>query len=172
VFLDNSIVSDNIGTATPDVDGPFTAGFSLIENATGSTLTVSPAGSALTGLDPQLGALTNGPGPTDTRVPAATSPVVDCGFSLETADQRGEARPVDIPGRTNSTAAGANGSDMGSVELQAGAESAGATGACANLAPPVVTPVTPAPPVKKKKKCKKKKIAPGKKKKCKKKKKK
>ena len=83
-----------------------------------------------------------------------------------TADQRGLTRPVAFPGVPNSTAVGADGSDIGAVELQL---------------PPVVTPTTPVSPApqpqsQKKKKCKKKKhkrsAESAKKKKCKKKKKK
>ena len=47
------------------------------------------------GVDPLLGSLQNNGGPTDTQLPAGTSPVVDAGFdaSCPTDDQRGTARP-------------------------------------------------------------------------------
>lgn len=76
--------------------------------------------------DPLLGALqdnggavpSNG-GPTATMLPAPNSPVIDqgAGFGLR-ADQRGFARPVDLPAVPNSAAPGADGSDIGAVELQ------------------------------------------------------
>jgi hypothetical protein len=65
--------------------------------------------------DPQLGALGDNGGPTQTMAPAATSPAVDAGsaFGL-TTDQRGLPRPADL-------ASAANGpgdlSDIGAVEL-------------------------------------------------------
>ena len=51
--------------------------------------------------------------------PAANSPAVDQGaaFGL-TTDQRGVLRPIDFPTIPNSTAAGADGSDIGAFELQ------------------------------------------------------
>jgi outer membrane biosynthesis protein TonB len=78
-------------------------------------------------------------------LPAASSPAVDAGSTGETLDQRGLARPADQPGIANSTALGADGADMGAVELSA---------------PPVIPPVTPpvpqpTPKPKAKKKCKK-----------------
>jgi hypothetical protein len=121
-------------------------------------------GSNLFAVDPQLGGLANNGGLTRTELPAVTSPVVDKGkaFSL-TSDQRGLVRPIEIAGIPNSTAAGADGADMGAVELQSG--------------PGVPAPVTPTNP-KKKHRCKKKhkkhkrSAQSSKKKKCKKKKKK
>jgi hypothetical protein len=52
-------------------------------------------------------------------VPAGTSPAVDQGsaFGL-TTDQRDMARPIELAGVPNSGAAGADGSDIGAVELQ------------------------------------------------------
>ena len=47
------------------------------------------------GVDPQLGSLQDNGGPTDTQLPAATSPVVDAGFdsACPADDQRGTVRP-------------------------------------------------------------------------------
>jgi hypothetical protein len=69
--------------------------------------------------DPLLGPLQENGGPTPTMAPAANSPAVDQGapFGL-TADQRGVIRPIDFPTIPNSAAAGANGSDVGAVELR------------------------------------------------------
>ncbi|HTT93396.1 MAG TPA: choice-of-anchor Q domain-containing protein [Solirubrobacterales bacterium] len=71
------------------------------------------------GLDPQLGPLQGNGGPTATMLPAPTGPLVDQGASFGLAtDQRGLPRPVEYPGVPNSTAPGADGSDIGAVELQ------------------------------------------------------
>jgi hypothetical protein len=70
-------------------------------------------------LDPRLGPPAENGGPTLTMLPAPTSPLVDQGaaFGL-TSDQRGLPRPVEYPGVPNSTATGADGSDVGAAELQ------------------------------------------------------
>lgn len=69
--------------------------------------------------DPLLGPLQLNGGSTQTMAPAAASPVVDQGaaFGL-TTDQRGVQRPIDLPTIPNSSAAGADGSDIGAHELQ------------------------------------------------------
>jgi hypothetical protein len=69
--------------------------------------------------DPQLGPLQNNGGPTLTMAPALASPAIDQGkaFGL-TGDQRGIIRPIDLPTVPNSATAGADGSDIGAVELQ------------------------------------------------------
>ncbi len=155
----------------------FQVGFSLIQDPAGAPIQASPAYSNLTGLDPQLGPLQDNGGLTYTEAPALTSPVIDCGTNAgANTDQRGATydRPVDLA-RTNSTIAGADGSDMGAFEVQSGTTS----GACANNVPPPPPPPsgggTPPPtPTPHKKKCKKKKhksAAQISKKKCKKKKK-
>ena len=100
--------------------GTVPAGFSLIGSYdTGTTIEQTPPGSDIFGQDPQLGPLGGNGGPTLTQLPSNTSPVVNKGsaFGL-TADQRGLSRPVVFPGVANSSAAGADGSDMGAVELQ------------------------------------------------------
>jgi hypothetical protein len=70
--------------------------------------------------DPLLGALQDNGGPAPTMLPAANSPAVDHGsaFGL-TADERGLLRPVDLVAAPNSSAVGADGSDVGAVEVQA-----------------------------------------------------
>jgi hypothetical protein len=69
--------------------------------------------------DPLLGPLQDNGGPAQTKMPAANSPAVDHGsaFGL-TTDERGEVRPTDLASTPNSSAAGADGSDIGAVELQ------------------------------------------------------
>jgi parallel beta-helix repeat protein len=141
--LANSIVADNTGP--PDVvpDGLFGAdgSFSLVESG---TITDTIPGSNITGQDPQLGPLQDNGGPTKTQRPARTSPVVDRGKTAGgvIVDQRGLLRPFDVPTLANSTATGADGADMGAVELT-----------LAEASPPAApAPTTPV----KKKKCKKK----------------
>lgn len=69
--------------------------------------------------DPQLGPLGQNGGPTPTMVPAPTSPLVDQGASFGlTTDQRGIPRPIDFPSIPNSPVPGADGSDIGAIELQ------------------------------------------------------
>jgi hypothetical protein len=174
--LENSIVSGNTSgtdpnTADLEASGSyiFDTSFSLIGVPDVYVHETVP-GSNLTGVDPQLGGLGNNGGPTETLLPATSSPVVDKGKAFNICeDQRSLFRPVDLPDHSNSTAAGADGSDMGAVELQT---SPSPGGAC-----PVPSSGGPPPPTKHKKKCKKKKkhkrsAESAKKKKCKKKKKK
>jgi hypothetical protein len=69
--------------------------------------------------DPQLGPLQSNGGLTQTMAPALGSPAIDQGKSFGlTSDQRGIVRPIDLPSIPNSAAAGADGSDVGAVELQ------------------------------------------------------
>ena len=78
--LANTIVADNsAGSSDPDTRGAFDSEFSLIENPGGATINTTVAGSNLTGVDPQLGGLSDNGGPTPTQKPAVTSPVIDQG---------------------------------------------------------------------------------------------
>lgn len=72
-------------------------------------------GTPLTG-DPLLGPLSANGGPTQTLLPASDSPALDAGsaFAL-TTDQRGLARPSDLPSLANF----GDGADIGAVEVQA-----------------------------------------------------
>ena len=126
----NTIIANNSvsGTASsgPDVGGfedTFDTSFTLIENpsAGGSVINETVAGSNITGQDPQLAALAANGGPTMTQLPALTSPAIDAGSVTSGEDQRELDRPFDVPTIANSTAAGATGSDIGAVELQASA---------------------------------------------------
>jgi hypothetical protein len=74
--------------------------------------------------DPLLGALQDNGGPAPTMLPAANSPAIDHGsaFGL-TTDERGLLRPVDLASTPNSTAPGADGSDIGAAEVQGAAAS-------------------------------------------------
>jgi Ca2+-binding RTX toxin-like protein len=92
-------------------------GFSLIENPAGATITETPSGSNLTGVDPQLGPLADNGGPTRTLLPALTSPAVDAGIASSlTADQRGLPRTADLSAVANRT--GSDATDIGAVEVQ------------------------------------------------------
>jgi hypothetical protein len=73
----------------------------------------------LVNTDPRLGPLASNGGPTLTRAPLLDSPVVDqgAGFGLA-VDQRVLTRPIDLPSVPNSAVPGADGSDIGAVELQ------------------------------------------------------
>jgi hypothetical protein len=115
----NTIVAGNSAQGAPDIKALAavvpTASFSLIGNLTGSGIT--PNSTDITGKDPELGALADNGGPTDTMLPAANSPVIDQGNAFgATQDQRGLPRPVDLSGYPN--APGGDGSDIGAVELQ------------------------------------------------------
>lgn len=94
--LRNSILalnSDPSGGA-PDCSGNITATYSLIGNTTGCTLLAGSANN-LVGSNPNLGALANNGGPTQTRALLAGSPAIDAadpGASCAAADQRGTAR--------------------------------------------------------------------------------
>jgi hypothetical protein len=69
--------------------------------------------------DPLLGPLQANGGLTATMAPAIGSPAIDQGaaFGLS-ADQRSVIRPIDLPSIANSPAPGADGSDIGAVEVQ------------------------------------------------------
>jgi hypothetical protein len=111
----NTILADNTSGDNSDISysaDPANVAFSLIEHL-GEPIT--PAGPNTTGQDPQLSGLASNGGPTQTQLPAATSPVIDKGnaFGLN-SDQRGVLRPIDFPAIPNA----ADGSDIGAVELQ------------------------------------------------------
>ena len=123
--LTDSIVADNAATsATDDLDtggsGSFALDYSLFGSdvaATATTTQVTP-GSNILDVDPKLGPLADNGGPTLTQAPLTGSKAIDAGISGGlTTDQRGLARPSDLPGVTNAT--GSDGSDIGAVELQA-----------------------------------------------------
>jgi hypothetical protein len=96
--------------------GGFNASYSLIQNPGNAPLLTS--NQVITGVDAQLGALGNNGGPTQTMLPADSSPVIDQGKAASglTTDQRGEPRTVD---RGKTKPPGGDGTDIGSVELPA-----------------------------------------------------
>jgi hypothetical protein len=170
--LHNSIVAGNTSVSgSSDLvtynSSSFDSAFSVIGTTANAVINETVAGSDITGVNANLGPLASNGGPTQTMLPLAGSPAIDKGsnFGL-TADQRALTRPIDLPDYKNSTAAGADGSDIGAVELQASPGGGDVT----PVTPPATTPPTTPP---KKKKCKKAKKgqASAAKKKCKKKKK-
>lgn len=121
--ISSSIVAANTASGTgPDiysdtpVAGPLTIGNALLGDVGGVTYTPDPAGSNIVGAAPQLGPLTNNGGPTETMLPAATSPAINAGLANGlTTDQRGDPRTVAYPGVPNSH--GSDGTDIGAAEL-------------------------------------------------------
>jgi len=131
--LKNSIVSGNTGGSAPDIGGgkaytdyydnsipagALTTTFSLIGDTSGDAFKDGQLEQTnLIGVDPQLSALGDNGGLTQTMLPAPTSPVVDQGSTLLAVDQRGQARPVDYQKIDSPAVPNANGADMGAVEL-------------------------------------------------------
>jgi uncharacterized repeat protein (TIGR01451 family)/CSLREA domain-containing protein len=120
--VENSIIANGTAATAPDLytdGGNADLNFTLLEDTTGATFT---GANNITGVDPQLGPLQNNGGPTQTLMPAGTSPAVNAGDPSFTPpplfDQRG-------PGfdRVVNTVV-----DMGSVELQSGVLSFSLTG--------------------------------------------
>lgn len=126
--LQNSIVSGNTGgdlSGNPYYRGPdapipgtdwvpiiepagtWKTSFSFIGETNGTAFVDDQPGSNIVGnSSPQLGALADNGGPTQTMLPAAASPAVDQGSTDLLADQRGRVRPAGPE------------DDMGAVELQ------------------------------------------------------
>ena len=106
VTLVNTIVGNNSASGSgPDLAGIITsANHNLVENTSGATFT--PQGSDITGQDPQLGALANNGGPTQTHALLPGSPAINAGDTTLTTDQRGVARPQGAA------------DDIGAVEVQ------------------------------------------------------
>jgi uncharacterized repeat protein (TIGR01451 family) len=119
----NSIVGANTaGTSGPDLAGsdPFDAEFSLFKSTSGVTINSTVSGSNIVGVDPKLSHyLPYGGGSASVLVPYPDSPAIDQGMTAggSTTDQRGEPRPLDLPSIANSAATGADGADMGAVEV-------------------------------------------------------
>jgi hypothetical protein len=107
-------LSCNFPTGATESPGTVPVAFSLL-GAVAPATSLNQTGPNLLGQDPQLGPLANNGGPTQTELPAATSPVIDKGNSFGLgSDQRGVLRPIDFPAFPNT----GDGSDIGAVELQ------------------------------------------------------
>jgi hypothetical protein len=126
--LHNTIVAANSATDNgPDLfnnnGSVFDSAFSLIGSPSFGGIHTTVPGSNIVGtdtrIDPKLGPLVDNGGDTLTMAPLAGSPAIDKGDDFGVGvDQRGLVRPVDLPNYKNSAAPGANGSDIGAVELQ------------------------------------------------------
>jgi len=126
VNCQNTIIAGNFATrppgstmaAGPDFFGTLTSqGYNLI-GTTQDTVILGITTGNLLNLDPLLGPLQDNGGPTPTRALLPSSPAIDAGTigGLNT-DQRGIARPIDIPSLPNA----ADGSDIGAYEFNASA---------------------------------------------------
>ena len=116
VNLRNTIVAGGTATTRPDLDGAFVSqDYNLLQSFAGATITGTTTNN-ITGVSPNLAALANNGGQTDTQLPNVGSPVIDKGGAGVNADQRGISRPFDDPLIANAT--GGNGSDIGAVEFQ------------------------------------------------------
>lgn len=110
VVMANTVVAGNTASTDPDTSsngGTFAAAFSLV-GITGAA-TITDNGGNLLNVAPQLGALANNGGPTQTMLPLAGSPLIDAGdpaFSGLSTDQRGAGFPRIINSRV----------DIGAVE--------------------------------------------------------
>lgn len=111
----NTIISGNWAAGiADDFDGTlFSEGYNLLQTIARATITGDTNGNLL-GLDPLLGPLQDNGGPTWTHALLASSPAVDAGAcDSPLTDQRGVARPFDIPWVPNV----AGGCDIGAFEL-------------------------------------------------------
>ncbi|MDS4030179.1 MAG: right-handed parallel beta-helix repeat-containing protein [Candidatus Contendobacter sp.] len=117
----NSLVGDNTAGANNDlgngIEGSFDLTFTLVESP--GTATINDNGGNIFNQDPQLGALANNGGPTQTHLPAGASPAVNAGDPAfappPSTDQRGLPRVAN--GRI----------DMGAVEIAGAVTGPGGT---------------------------------------------
>jgi CSLREA domain-containing protein len=114
--LDNTIIANSpAGGDCVRPGGTINATYSLIEQNLACVNGTNT--NNLTG-DPNLGALANNGGATQTHALQTGSIAIDTGNSALTTDQRGFTRPVDSPGAPNGTG---NLADIGSFEVQGAA---------------------------------------------------
>ena len=98
VTIAGTIIGDNmdLGGESPDVQGPLTsAGYNIIENGAGATVTGDNTGNMI-GVDPGLMPLADNGGPTLTHALAPDSPALDAAGPAcppPATDQRGITRP-------------------------------------------------------------------------------
>ena len=122
-FSTNSIIAGNTAPEAPNVGGELDAAFTLVNDPAGGVITETTPGSNLIGVDPGLGPLAANGGPTQTHALLTGSPALDAGNGTgSNHDQRAQSRPVELPNVPNSTAPGADGSDIGAYEAQGFAE--------------------------------------------------
>jgi fibronectin-binding autotransporter adhesin len=129
--IHNSIIAGNTAASNPDFTAPndpannLEVRFSLIGNNAGTTLTLPATGGNLIGtatdpLDPKLGPLVSGGGPTQTHALLPGSPALDAADQTllpaeVRTDQRGVTRVIDLINVANPT--GKTGLDIGAVEM-------------------------------------------------------
>ena len=121
MYIRNSIIAGNTAiSGGPDFKGtPNSAGFNLIGNNSGATITPATGdqiGTPASPIDPMLGPLQDNGGPTRTHAPLAGSKAIDKGYGNSSTDQRGFTRPIDSPAIANAT--GGDGDDIGAYEVQ------------------------------------------------------
>jgi parallel beta-helix repeat protein len=110
VTLDHTIVGDNSAPVDPDLcgAGEYDVRFSLVESP--GAANINDNGGNVFNQDPQLAALANNGGPTETHLPAFSSPAINAGdpafVSPPSTDQRGAGFPRVLGGRI----------DIGAVE--------------------------------------------------------
>jgi hypothetical protein len=106
---------NDLAQNSASTSGGFNVSYSLIQQPGNAPLLSQTA--VIKGVDAQLGALGNNGGPTQTMLPAFTSPVIDQGKDSAglTTDQRGFARTVD---NGKPKPPGGDGTDIGAVEVQ------------------------------------------------------
>lgn len=110
INITNSIIAGGTAPTGPDINtgnATINMNYSLLQNTSAAAVV---GGNNVTGMDPQLGALTNNGGATFTRLIANSSPARDAGsntfVTVTATDQRGLTRVV------------AGAIDMGAVEIQ------------------------------------------------------
>ena len=124
VELNSTIVGNNTAAGSPgDLsslggEAGFSATHSLLEAQGSAQVTEDPGKPNVTGQDPQLGGLTGNGGPTETHLPAQSSPALDKGSNPDAldTDQRQSPHPRLID-RAFPNALGGDGTDIGSVEV-------------------------------------------------------
>jgi len=125
--LNNTIVAGNTAadaSASPDFRGVVssTSSYNIIGNGQSTTgitngTNGNQVGAPASPIDARLAPLANNGGATQTHALLPDSPAIDKGSRFDlTTDQRGFARPVDLPDTTYPNATGGDGSDIGAFE--------------------------------------------------------
>jgi CSLREA domain-containing protein len=139
IFMQNTVVANNIAGTSPDIGGTITTlDYNLVENTSGAVFT--PQAHDQVGIDPVFGPLAANGGPTLTHLPLSGSPIIDtippgtneCGNPVNT-DQRGAVRPF------------GSGCDKGSVEVGAAGTPTPTATATATATPTATPTLTPTP---------------------------